>query len=68
MKTFFYMCSTLLLLIPNVRANTKANVVRLPISSKVSLMRIGVDPLPVTENGKKTAEMLWQMIPGKPKK
>lgn len=42
-----------------VNADTGSYEMKLPITSKESLMRIGTIPLFVTENGKKAAAVLW---------
>jgi ubiquinone/menaquinone biosynthesis C-methylase UbiE len=36
--------------------------IKLPVNSQFSLMRIGVDPHPLVEEGKKVAAMLWDAI------
>jgi ubiquinone/menaquinone biosynthesis C-methylase UbiE len=61
-KKYWYALCSLFILIVILSFNTDVIQIKLPVTSRVSVMRIGVDPHPLTEEGKKIAALVWDAI------
>jgi ubiquinone/menaquinone biosynthesis C-methylase UbiE len=64
MKKYLPVCCffVIISICPFINADMGSYEMKLPITSKESLMRIGTIPLFVTENGKKAAAILWNAV------
>ena len=62
MKKYWYVLCSVLILGISFSYDSSVYQFRLPLTSGVSLMRIGVDPHPLVEEGKEIAALVWDAI------
>lgn len=62
MKKRWYVLSSFIILVVLLSFKNSVYQFKLPVTSGVSLMRIGVDPHPLVEEGKEIAALVWDAI------
>ena len=62
MKKHWYVLSSFVVLVIILSFKASVYQFKLPVTSGVSLMRIGVDPHPLVEEGKEIAALVWDAV------
>ena len=62
MKKYWYVFCFVFILVISFSFDSSVYQFNLPLTSGVSLMRIGVDPHPLVEEGKEIAALVWDAI------
>jgi hypothetical protein len=62
MKKYLYVLCSFIILLFSLSFDSSVYQFNLPLTSGVSLMRIGVDPHPLVEEGKEIAALVWDAV------